>query len=280
MKKIILLLMLFCSLTTSAETRMMVPFPAGGAFDVVARQFSKFTGNKIVVENVSGASGLIGHRQFARSAPNTLMVTSSSFYINLANKEIDLENYIIVSVFAESPSVLLASKNKNLSCSSIKDTSKKYFLGSAGLGHTSVFASFITEKYSNVTEVPYKGIPQAIIDLMSGQIDMVAGAAPTEIRPDLIPLANSSNRTVNGIPSLRECLGTEDSYQLQWILLASPGSDPEFVNRYNLLAQTFSKDSETVESFARRMITPVTADVNRSTRLVQSEIKNWQKILK
>jgi len=189
-----------------------------------------------------------------------------------------LDNYKIVSVIAESPMLLLTSKAKNLSCSSIKDN-KKYFLGTAGRGQTSAFAGFITQKFPNITEVPYKGIAQSIFDLLAGQIDFTI-AAPTDLKLDLIPLANSSTKTFYSIPSLKECLGIDDTYQLHWILVASPGSDEKFIEKYNNLAQRFSKDVDMIESLSKRMITPVTADVNRSNKIVQSEIKNWYKILK
>ena len=86
MKKLLAVVLLAISTVAFADIKIIVPFAAGGSFDIVARQYSKFLEQEKIesaVENVVGAGSLIGTRRLQGSLPNTLMITSSSFYANI-----------------------------------------------------------------------------------------------------------------------------------------------------------------------------------------------------
>jgi tripartite-type tricarboxylate transporter receptor subunit TctC len=97
-----------------AQTTIIVPTSAGGVYDVFSRNFAKYLNSQLVesfvVENHAGAGQLIGTKHFAKSSPNTLMITSNSYYSFVAKNEIDSSEIIPVALLATSPIVLIVKK--------------------------------------------------------------------------------------------------------------------------------------------------------------------------
>jgi tripartite-type tricarboxylate transporter receptor subunit TctC len=168
--------------------RTIVPFPAGGASDVVARivceQLSKQLGQPFVVENRSGAGGSIGAAVVAKSEPDgyTLMIHSISHTIaaaTYAHLSYDAtKDFSAVVSLGVMPNLLMVSPKKEYK--SLRDlveaAHKKpgaVSYGSAGVGsisHLSGERLKLAGKFQAV-HVPYKGAPDALLDLMAGRID-------------------------------------------------------------------------------------------------------------
>lgn len=284
MKKIISLLLLV-SATAMADTRVIVPFAAGGAFDLVGRQFAQFvekeTKTTVSVENVTGAGSLVGTKRLQSSEPNTLMMTSSSFYNNIAKGEFKLEEFTPVSIVATAPLFLITNKEKNLTCEKLRDTGTKFFMGHAGKDSiTSTPARFVLEKYSNFVEVPYKGISQAAVDLLGNQIQLMFVSGLSSVKPQFQILANTTESKYDAVPTMKECLSIDKTVQTQWILLASPGSDPKFVKEMNELAKKFANSEDSQKYFAKQGMINRAGSLDAARSMMITENENWKSLLK
>jgi tripartite-type tricarboxylate transporter receptor subunit TctC len=284
MKAFFLALILAVSTNAVADIKIIVPFAAGGSFDIVARQYSKFLEKEAVessIENVVGAGSLIGTRRLQSSPPNTLMITSSSFYANIVKGEFRLDEFTPVSVIASSPLFLVTNKSKNLTCEKLRDPKTKYFIGNAGKDSiTSIPSAFVVEAYSHITEIPYKGIAQASTDLLGNHITGMFISSLSSNRPEFDVLANTTAGKFEGIASLKECLGIDKVVQTQWLMLASPNSDTKFIDRMNSLAIKFVNTQEMQTFFKEQGMVSRAASLDATRSSVKIENENWKKLLK
>lgn len=284
MKKLLAVVLLAISTVALADIKIIVPFAAGGSFDIVARQYSKFLEQEKIesaVENVVGAGSLIGTRRLQGSLPNTLMITSSSFYVNIAKGEFKLEEFTPVSIIASSPLFLVTNKSKKLSCEHLRDSKTKYFIGNAGKDSiTSIPSAFVAELHPHITEIPYKGIAQASTDLLGNHISGTFISSLSSNRPEFDVLANTTASRFEGIPSLKECLGVDKVVQTQWLMLASPGSDTKFLERMNNLAIKFANSAESQTFFKEQGMVSRAAPLDATRNSVKNENENWKKLLK
>lgn len=180
--------------------QLVVPFPPGGAVDMVARLINKRLGEQlgqaVVIENKGGAGTIVG-ASFVANAPAdgyTLLISSgSTFTANPAlNPKLPydpVKSYEPIGMTARVPLVLLAHKDvpvntlKQLSAA-VQANPDKYVYGSFGNGTTGHFAAELVWRALGIklTHVPYKGSAPAMSDLIGGQIpfsiDTVAAALP------------------------------------------------------------------------------------------------------
>jgi tripartite-type tricarboxylate transporter receptor subunit TctC len=170
---------------------IVVPFTAGGPTDVLARilgqHMSQTLGQQIVVENVSGGGGSIGAARVAKAAPDgyTLVMgnlgshaASVGLYKDLPyDPRIDFEPVMLV---ASTPMVLVV--RKTLQTDTLKSfidyaatNPHKLTFGSAGTGSIShlTYLLFTHLTKTEIQHVPYRGLSQAVNDLLSGQIDLM-----------------------------------------------------------------------------------------------------------
>jgi tripartite-type tricarboxylate transporter receptor subunit TctC len=254
MKKLIFIIsLMLAAQATLAQIVVVVPYSVGGAFDSMARRFTRFvetkTNEKIIVENLAGAGGLIGLRKI-QTLPNSVAITSNSFYHMAKDNQLALTDYHQIALIAENPYFLAVAETSGLTCESLRNRNKNYFIGTSGPGSASSFpAEMVIEKYSNFTEVPYKGQSQALMDLFGKTIHTVFVTGESANRPDLILLANTSGQTFRGIPSWSSCLGIDKKYAAQYLIVTRASSDAAFVSKMKKLVDEFVKDPETVEYF-------------------------------
>lgn len=169
--------------------RVLVPFPAGGAVDIIARllspDISKSLGASVVVEPRPGASGNIAMGAAAKAAPDgyTLVLASASLAINrLLIKSTPFDpraDFTPIGLVAMVPSVLVV--HPGLGVTSVTDlvararaTPGAINYGSNGVGTTQhlAAAAFAQKTGTQITHVPYKGVDQLVPDLISGRIQM------------------------------------------------------------------------------------------------------------
>jgi tripartite-type tricarboxylate transporter receptor subunit TctC len=171
--------------------RLVVPSAAGGAPDLICRiltsELSKSLGNSIVVDNKPGAGGAIGIQEVTRAAPDgyTLgyanvgtLAINQSLYSKLpydADKQlasVALLGYVQNALVINSN---LAAKNVKELIALAKSRPGKLTMGSAGNGTTGHLGGELFKSMTNtfITHVPYRGSPQAIQDLIGGQVDVM-----------------------------------------------------------------------------------------------------------
>jgi tripartite-type tricarboxylate transporter receptor subunit TctC len=166
--------------------RLIVPFPAGGAVDVLARTvFDKVTaqvGQAFVIENRLGAGGTIGSAAVANAAPDgyTILVNSSSHTVAPAlfgNLSYDaVRDFHGVIPLANLPTVLFVSANKGYNdvgefVAAAKAKSLTY--GSGGVGNATHLNAerFMLSAGFQALHVPFKGSPEALSEVLAGRID-------------------------------------------------------------------------------------------------------------
>jgi len=282
--KFIFILLLLISTNSWSVNKVIVASTAGGSVDLLSRQFVKFaeidTGKEFIVENNGGAGGVLAATQLIQSKPNTLMITSSTWYITLSENKFQLKDFKPVAVLAESPMYLMVHKSQKLTCEKLKASGINYFIGSGARGQTSVVANFLTKEFKHIIEIPYKGVKQSVLDLLGNQIHGTIIASSTALQEPLMLLANSSKYTVNGIPSFKDCFDIEKSAVGQFIIIASPNTDEKFIIDLNNVAKRFIDDVNIKKYYNENGLNPKVTDYKKTLTIIDSELNNWNNILK
>lgn len=200
--------------------RVVVPFPPGGAPDLVGRtlanRLSERLGQAFVVENRTGAGGNIAAEAVAKSAPDgyTLLATSDgplvinpSVYPTMPFDT--LRDFVPISIAASAGLVLMACPS--LAVSSVSDMialakKKKLTYASSGYGSSQHVAAELLKDSATIdlTHVPYKGFGAAVGDAISCNVDLIFGAISTGIphvrAGKLKPIAVTQPRRHAGLP--------------------------------------------------------------------------------
>ena len=198
----------------SKPVHIVVPFPAGGAIDIIVRtsaqQLSKELGQPMVIENRPGASGNIGANVVAKSAPDgyTLLAGTSAthganpaLYTKLAYDA--RRDFVPVAHIAGVPNVLVVTPASGmLSVAALVQNARanpgKLSYGSAGSGTSLHLAGEMFRGAAKVDllHVPYKGAAPATADLLGGQITMMFNTVPVAL-----PQIRSGKLTALGVTS-------------------------------------------------------------------------------
>ncbi len=174
----------------SRPIRVLVSVPAGGTPDVLARAvtpaISELLGQQLVVDNRGGAGGRISAELVAQSAPDgyTLFLTSPGAltivpHISKGVPYDTLKDFAPISLIATGPFLLLAHPSvpvktvKDLIALARADPGKLIY-SSAGNGTANHMAMELFKSMAgvNFTHVPYKGAPQAVVDLLAGRVNV------------------------------------------------------------------------------------------------------------
>jgi tripartite-type tricarboxylate transporter receptor subunit TctC len=171
--------------------RMVMPYPPGGAGDVVARnlgqRMSESMGQPVVVDNRSGGTAVIGSEFVARAAPDgyTLLLafdpphTTTPYFLHKVPFDA-VKDFTPITMVVKVPQVLVV--NSAVSAKSLKEFIQfarenpgKVFVSTTGKGSWQHFAFELLNQVEKIklVPVPYKGVPQALTDLLSGQIQAV-----------------------------------------------------------------------------------------------------------
>jgi tripartite-type tricarboxylate transporter receptor subunit TctC len=183
----------------SRPVTMVVPYAAGGAFDVLARivgaRMGELLGQSVIVENVTGAAGMIGVQRVINAKPDGYTVLFGTVGTHAYNQSMyrkrryDAANdFTPVTLFSDQPMVLegrkdLAANNLAEFAALLKQNGTKMQYGSAGAGSTTHLACALLNARIGVdiTHVPYRGGGPAANDLISGQIDYMCGNMGTSV---------------------------------------------------------------------------------------------------
>jgi tripartite-type tricarboxylate transporter receptor subunit TctC len=181
----------------SRAVRVVVPFAAGGATDVLTRiaatELSKRLGQNFVVENVTGAGGLIGAQQVVSAKPDgyTLLAGSPgpiTIMPVIARKPVsyDVERDLIpITLIADSPGAMVVGKgSKYRTIQEMLAAGKsgaRLTCGSSGVGAFSHLNCELLKSLTglDIVHVPYRGAAPALVDLVGGQFDFIIENYPS-----------------------------------------------------------------------------------------------------
>jgi tripartite-type tricarboxylate transporter receptor subunit TctC len=200
----------------SRTVTVVVPFPAGGSVDGVARilvqKLNETVGQHFIVENrAGGASGIVGANAVAKAAPDgySLLVSASVHVINpLLYKSVPYDvvrDFTPVTLLAEGP--LIVSTTPSVPANNLKDffalvrkDSQKYTFGATTIGSAGHLALELLKRDAGLDTlvIAYKGTAPALTDLMSGQIQLLADPMLSSL-----PLAQAGKIKALGLTSLK-----------------------------------------------------------------------------
>ncbi len=207
----------------SRTVTVIVPFPAGGSVDGVARilvqKLNETVGQHFIVENrAGGASGIVGASAVAKSPPDgyTLLESASVHVINpllYKNVPYDVVNdFTPIMLLADGP--LLVSTPPNVPANNLKELfdlvrkdPQKYTFGTTSIGSASHLAIELLKREAKLDTlvVAYKGTAPALTDLMSGQIQLLADPMLSSL-----PLAQGKKTKALAVTSLKRMASAPD----------------------------------------------------------------------
>ncbi|QHE87857.1 Bug family tripartite tricarboxylate transporter substrate binding protein [Hydrogenophaga sp. BPS33] len=261
---------------------IVAPFPPGNSSDVAARILGEYLSGKlgkpVIVENKTGASGQIGTGFVARSQPDghTLLMTSTSSTISPAiYRSIPyniLTDFTPILRVAVAPMVLLVPKNAPYDrledfVGAVRQQPGQFAYATAGSGTIQhlTSAAFLARLNLNVQNVPYRGSPQALTDLIGGQVqfmfDAVLSARPHIESGKLKPLAVASLQPVAMLPNARTAASSTltdlRDFEIEgWVGLMGPKGIPASISqRLNAVLQEGMRDPALRERLGNAGIT-------------------------
>jgi tripartite-type tricarboxylate transporter receptor subunit TctC len=286
---------------------LVVPFPAAGPADVLARILSErmraLLGQPVIIDNIAGAAGSIGVGRVARAAPDGYTLILGNLGTHVFNGAIYSLGYDVVNDFE--PISLLPSNNqliigrnaipaKNLLelVTWVKANSDKVTCGTAGPGSPSHIAAAYFQSMLGVRFqlVPYRGTPQVIQDLVAGQVDLVfdqVSSSLAQVRSGKIKAfavtAKSRLAAAPEIPSVDEA-GLPGFYTTFWFGLWAPKDTPRsIIERLNAAVVEVMADT-IVQSRLAELGSEIPASEQQNpdalAALQKAEIDRWWPIIR
>jgi tripartite-type tricarboxylate transporter receptor subunit TctC len=286
----------------SHAIRVIVPFPPGGLNDNVARivqpYLSQMLGQPVIVENKSGASGIIGTDAVAKASPDgyTLAVVASSHTVapaTNANMPFDTERDLTaVSLLMRDPLMFVASAK--VQAKTLKDF---VALAKAQPGKltyatpgTDSQSHFVTELFDSragikMVQVPYRGGAPSLLSLISGETDF--GVLSTQLSGPQIKAGKLKALASGGdvrsphfpdVPTLAES-GYPSFEALQWVGMLAPAKTPkDVIAKLNGALRKILAMPEVKARFDAQGITAVASTPEEFEMLISSEIRQWKAV--
>lgn len=282
--------------------KIIVPFVPGGVSDNIARQvaikITEQTGKALIVENRAGAGGRIGYEAGAKAAPDgyTIVATDATYtmypgiYGKLAWEHSDLTPIILIAQMPFVIAVSGSSKIKSLQDLVVqaKANPKAINYGSSGNGGVN---HLVTELFSrsagiSMQQVPYKGMGDAVVGLLSNQVDLLVTAMPTGLphvnSGKMTALAVSSDKRASAAPQIPTA--SEQGFPFvsnNWVGFTVPKGAPREV--YEWLSKSVIAAMATPD--LRQRINAMGAEPNLLVgddygKLIQSETARWIEVVK
>ncbi|MEP6657532.1 MAG: tripartite tricarboxylate transporter substrate binding protein [Betaproteobacteria bacterium] len=285
--------------------RLVVPFPAGGATDILARaigqRFSEVLGQPVIVDNRPGAGGNIGSELVAKATPDgyTLLMgtvgthaINPSLYAKMPYDHVkDFAPVILVAgvpnVFVVHPSVPVRTVGEFIAYA--KANPGKLNFASSGSGTSIHLAGELFKVMAGVqmTHVPYKGSSPAIQDLLGGQVqlmfDNLPSALPQIKAGKLRALAvTSANRTptLPDVPTVAEA-GLPGFEASSWFgVLAPAGTPPAIINRLNAEGVKWLATPEAKEKMQNLGANAAGGTPDDFAAHIRAETVKWARVVK
>jgi tripartite-type tricarboxylate transporter receptor subunit TctC len=281
----------------------VVPFPAAGATDVVARivgnSLSRALGQQIFVENKSGANGNVGIEYASKGAPDgyTILVSTEAVSSNPHVYTMDfdpLKTLVPVIELSRQPIALAAHPSLGVTTlaqltEAVKQQPGMQFATGSGVGSTQAMVALWYAKIAgiNLVQVPYRGGGEAINDLIAGHMKL-GSLGTTPLIPhykagNLYLLAQSTatrSAPLPNVPTFEEA-GIGGLEIAQRIGVFVPVGTPlEIIARLNTQLNVVLKDENVRKSFFDQSLDPAGGTAEQYGRLVQDDSEKYERLVK
>jgi tripartite-type tricarboxylate transporter receptor subunit TctC len=288
----------------SKPVHLLVPFPPGGAVDVVARslgdELAKRLGQSIIIENRPGAGGTLAAMATAKSAPDgyTLVVVASGHAIVpflFPKLQYDVfKDFTPVSLLGNSPNLVLVradSPMKTLAdlIALARQKPGQLSYGHAGNGTSPHLAGELLKVTAkiDIASIPYKGGAPALNDLMGGHIPIAFNNLPEAIGQfqagTVRPLAVTTiKRTpmLPDVPTVAESGLTEYDTGVWWGVLAPAGLPADIQARLSHDCAEAMTSPAVTERFRTLGATPIGGSAADFAKLIRADYDKWGPVIK
>src|SRR6476620_8159206 len=266
----------------SRSIKFVVPFVAGSATDTLARllgnSVSKSLGQTVIVENISGGSGIPAAQAVVRSAPDgyTIFITSNTTHASnqsmlkrgpydaVADFEPITKLGTITLALVAHPSVPANTIQELIAYA--KANPGKLTFGSGSTSSRAAGELLKTIAGIDMLHVPYRSNPLVVTDLLGGQINLFFGDISTALAPEL--------------PSLEEA-GLKGYDLTAWFAALAPAKTPKaVVDRLNAAFREALADKDVSSKLLAAGIEPVASSQEELGSFVVAETAKWAKIVK
>jgi tripartite-type tricarboxylate transporter receptor subunit TctC len=286
----------------SRVIRIIVPFPAGGLNDNVARIVQPYLqqklGQPVIIDNRPGASGIVGTELVAKAPPDghtLLMVASSHTVTPATNAKLpyDTEHDLAaVGLLARDPLLFVVgdavpAKTLKELVALAKAEPGKLTYATPG---TDSQSHFVTELFSlragiKMLEVPYRGGAPSVLSLISNETQF--GVLSTQLSAPQIKAGklralasggDERNAHFPDVPTLREA-GYADVDAVQWVGMLAPGKTPkETIAKLNGALREALSASDVKEKLALQGVTAASTTPEEFQTMIATEIKQWRDV--
>lgn len=282
--------------------RLIVPFAPGGNTDIIARAIAprmvQDLGQQILIDNRGGAGSTIGTNMAAKSSPDgyTLLMVSSAHVINPAarkNMPYDsVKDFAAVTLVADVPNVLAV--HPSLPVHNIRQLTAlsrtrpgELLYATPGRGTSSHLAIEMLASSAKIklTQVPYKGVGPATIDLVAGHVHMMFASMPASIqhvrsgRLRMIAQAGAvRSPAAPEVPTMIE-QGMRDFVVSSGFGMFAPAGTPRaIVDRVNAAVKKALSDPDVRSSLSSQGAEPVGNSPDEYDRYNRTEIEKWSRV--
>jgi tripartite-type tricarboxylate transporter receptor subunit TctC len=284
--------------------RFILPFPPGGATDILGRiigqKLSERLGQPVVADNRPGGAGNIGLEATAKARPDgyTIVLTVQTIAISPSLfKKLNYDpakDFAPITLVGQIPNVVVV--RPALPIKSLKElveyartNPRKLNFGSGGTGNANHLVFELLKNLTNtdLVHVPYKGVNQAMIGLMAGEVDMVSIGPPAalphihagKVRA-LAVLQKERVPTLPDVPTAKEA-GIENFEVVSWYgILAPAGTPPDIVNRLNAEWIKIAAMPDTKEKMQSAGVGPLSSTPEQFADFIKAETVRWAKVIK
>ena len=281
--------------------KLIVPFSPGASNDLfgraLAQRMSARLGTTVIVENRPGAGGAIGADAVARGEPDgsILLFSSNSFTTNAAitsKLPYDMnKSFVPVAMIARTSMIVVVNANspyKTLpqAIEAMRDPKLKLNYGSAGVGSLAHIATELFHSLAGTTalHVPYKGVTNAITDMMGDNIQImistVASVGEQIKAGKLRALAVTSldrSKTMPEIPTVAEYIPGYTA-EAWWGVFVPSGTPKPIVDRLNSVIRTITEQPDMRKLFAQESAESVPMTSAEFNAYYTDEISKWKKV--
>ena len=304
----LLVLFLFVS-AAAAQTypnrtvRVLVGFTPGGGTDIMARllapKLSEYLGQQFVVENRPGATTNIATDMVAKSPPDghTLLFTTAAIAINRSlhkNLPFDaLRDFAPISVFAESPNLLVAHQSAGASVAELlakaraRPGSLNY--SSAGAGTTQHMAGelFKARTSTFIVHIPYKGTAPSLTSVIAGEVHFsfanvpaILGHVKSGRLHALAVAAPKRSSLMPDVPTLKEA-GVQGVEVPVWYALLAPAAAPrEVVAALGKATERAAQSPDIRRRLIDQGAEPVGNSPEEFSKLLREEVAKWAEVVR